>query len=85
MRLNDLRTGKAVSTGDLTVEHVLPKKLSAGSPWRPWFPIPEVRERCTDSLGNLVLVTKEQNDKGEQSRILSQASTSTSIRQAHRS
>ena len=27
------------------------------------IPIPTERERCTDSLGNLVLVTKDQNDK----------------------
>jgi hypothetical protein len=45
------------------VEHVLPKKLSANSQWRDWHPDPENRERCTDSLGNLVLVTKDQNDK----------------------
>jgi uncharacterized protein DUF262/uncharacterized protein DUF1524 len=48
---------------DITVEHVLPRKLSAESPWRGWYPDPEEREQCTESLGNLVLVTKAQNDR----------------------
>ena len=66
LRLTDAKAGKPQSLSlpsKMTVEHVLPKKLSAGSPWRDWYPNPEERERCTDSLGNLVLVTKEQNDK----------------------
>ena len=48
---------------DLTVEHVLPRKLGADSHWRERFPTPQEREQCTESLGNLVLVTKAQNDK----------------------
>jgi hypothetical protein len=66
LRLTDLKAGRPQSSslpGNMTVEHVLPKKLSAGSQWRDWYPDPEDRERCTDSLGNLVLVTKDQNDK----------------------
>ena len=47
----------------MTVEHVLPRKLSATSQWRGWHPDPEIRDRCTQSLGNLVLVTKAQNDR----------------------
>ena len=66
LRLTDAKAGKPeslIAAGNMTVEHVLPKKLSAKSQWREWHPDPERRERCTDSLGNLVLVTKDQNDK----------------------
>jgi Protein of unknown function DUF262/Protein of unknown function (DUF1524) len=66
LRLSDLKAGEAQSLtlpNDLTVEHVLPRKLSPRSEWRAWFPDPEEREQCTEALGNLVLVTKAQNDK----------------------
>jgi hypothetical protein len=66
LRLSDLRAGEPLSLSlpaDMTVEHVLPRKLSARSEWRAWFPDPEEREQCTEALGNLVLVTKAQNDK----------------------
>ena len=49
--------------GELTVEHVLPKKHGAGSAWRGAFPDAQEREQCTEALGNLVLVSKAQNDK----------------------
>ena len=48
---------------DLTVEHVLPRKPGTNSPWRGCFPDPAERDQYTESLGNLVLVTKAQNDK----------------------
>jgi Protein of unknown function DUF262/Protein of unknown function (DUF1524) len=66
LRLADIAAGEPVSLSlpdDMTVEHVLPRKLSASSPWRAWFPDPDVREQCTESLGNLLLVTKAQNDR----------------------
>ena len=66
LRLGDVRAGAPESStlpGDMTVEHVLPRKLSATSQWRGWHPDPETRDRCTQSLGNLVLVTKTQNDR----------------------
>jgi Protein of unknown function DUF262/Protein of unknown function (DUF1524) len=66
MRLTDARAGRPESAqlpNRMTVEHVLPKKLGAGSAWRTWFADPTEREHCTDCLGNLVLVTKEQNDR----------------------
>jgi hypothetical protein len=66
LRLGDAKAGRAESAtlpDDMTVEHVLPRKLSATSQWRGWHPDPEVRDRCTQSLGNLVLVTKVQNDR----------------------
>jgi Protein of unknown function DUF262/Protein of unknown function (DUF1524) len=66
LRLSDLMAGEPLSLSlpaDMTVEHVLPRKLSARSEWRAWFPDPEEREQCTEVLGNLVLVTKAQNDK----------------------
>jgi hypothetical protein len=65
LRLNDLMAGKPqnLPIEDLTVEHLLPRKPGANSRWREWFPDPAVRGRCTESLGNLVLMTRAQNDK----------------------
>jgi hypothetical protein len=66
LRLGDVKAGAPESStlpGDMTVEHVLPRKLSATSQWRGWHLDPEIRDRCTQSLGNLVLVTKTQNDR----------------------
>jgi hypothetical protein len=65
-RLTDALAGEPESLSfpdKMTVEHVLPKKLGKDSQWRRWHPDAADRELCTDSLGNLVLVTKEQNDK----------------------
>jgi len=66
LRVGDAMAGEPQSASvfaDITVEHVLPRKLAARSQWRGWFPDHEEREQCTESLGNLVLVTKAQNDK----------------------
>ena len=65
LRLNDQIAGRPqnLAIDDLTVEHLLPRKPGANSRWREWFPDPAERGRCTKSLGNLVLMTKAQNDK----------------------
>lgn len=65
LRLNDQILGRpqGLASDGLTVEHVLPRKHGASSQWRSWFPDPDERNTCTESLGNLVLVTKVQNDK----------------------
>ncbi|KAB2851763.1 MAG: DUF262 domain-containing protein [Hyphomicrobiaceae bacterium] len=65
LRLNDRIAGAAqtIDVASITVEHVLPRKHGANSRWRAWYPDPEEREQCTQSLGNLVLVSKAQNDK----------------------
>jgi hypothetical protein len=66
LRLTDLKSGMPESLSlpkDMTVEHVLPRTLRSGCQWREWHPDPEDRELCTECLGNLVLVTKAQNDK----------------------
>jgi hypothetical protein len=46
-----------------TIEHVLPQRPPATSEWRQWFPSAEERNRCTESLGNLVLIGEKQNDR----------------------
>ncbi len=46
-----------------TIEHVLPQRPSGTSEWRSWFPTPEDRAECVESLGNLVLISQSQNDK----------------------
>jgi hypothetical protein len=65
LRLNDQIAGspQAVPFEDLSVEHLLPRKPGINSPWRQCFPDPGERDRHTESLGNLVLVSKAQNDK----------------------
>ena len=65
LRLNDEIAGKPqnLDPGDYTVEHVLPQRPGRNSQWRTWFPQPDERERSTHSLGNLVLVTREQNER----------------------
>lgn len=64
LRLNDELAGslQSLSAADFTVEHVLPQKPGRNSAWRDWFPIAEERERCTNSIGNLVLVRRRQNE-----------------------
>jgi hypothetical protein len=65
LRLNEAMAGGAqdLPLDDLTVEHLLPRKPGANSRWREWFQDPAERGLCTESLGNLVLMTKAQNDK----------------------
>ena len=65
LRLNDFLAGtpQNLPMQDLTVEHLLPRKPSASGSWRALFPDPADRDRYTESLGNLVLVPKAQNDR----------------------
>jgi hypothetical protein len=65
LRLNDHLAGSVqnVPFEDLSIEHLLPRKPGINGPWRAVFPDPVERDRHTESLGNLVLVTKAQNDK----------------------
>jgi hypothetical protein len=65
LRLNDHLAGSVqnVPFEDLSIEHLLPRKPGINGPWRDVFPDPAERDRHTESLGNLVLVTKAQNDK----------------------
>ncbi|MEQ1717132.1 MAG: DUF262 domain-containing HNH endonuclease family protein, partial [Hyphomicrobium sp.] len=65
MRLNDEIAGaiSIIDPEDYTIEHVLPQRPPNASEWRRWFPLTEERARCTESLGNLVLITQAQNDK----------------------
>ncbi len=66
LRLTDHMAGNPQSFSfpdDMSVEHVLPRKSNPNSQWRGWFADPSERESYTESLGNLVLVTKAQNDR----------------------
>ncbi len=60
--------GDAVETlnpADFTVEHVLPQKPGRNSDWRAWFSSAEEREECTQSLGNLVLISRDDNERAK--------------------
>jgi hypothetical protein len=65
LRLNDelARSVTLLNPSDYSIEHVLPLRPASKSEWRRWFPDAEEREACTESLGNLVIVTKGQNEK----------------------
>lgn len=65
LRLGDSLGGRYydVDPEHYTIEHILPQRPSATSEWRRWFPTAEERSQCVESLGNLVLITQEQNDK----------------------
>lgn len=65
LRLNDEIAGtpQHLDPANFTVEHVLPQKPGRNSEWRAWFPLADDRESATQSLGNLVLVSREQNDR----------------------
>lgn len=65
MRLDDEITGLLPSydPADFSVEHVLPVRPPTTSAWRRSFPDPVQRAICTQSLGNLTLVTQKQNER----------------------
>lgn len=65
LRLNDEIAGSIgnVDADDFTIEHVLPQRPPKSSQWRQWFPSADDRAQCTESLGNLILVTQSQNDR----------------------
>jgi hypothetical protein len=65
LRLGDEVEGEmdAVDPDLYTIEHVLPQRPSATSPWRQVFASTEERSQLVDSLGNLVLITQQENDR----------------------
>ncbi|SFV27168.1 Protein of unknown function [Hyphomicrobium facile] len=65
LRLGDELSGgmDAVDPDQYTIEHVLPQRPAASSPWRQLFPSAEERAQLVESLGNLVLITQQDNDR----------------------
>ncbi len=65
LRLGDKMSGTMdVVDPDLyTIEHVLPQRPAASSPWRQVFASAEERAQLVESLGNLVLITQQENDR----------------------
>lgn len=65
LRLNDEMQSSALlaDPAGLTVEHILPQRPKAASTWKEWFPDGTVRVALTGSLGNLVLVSPEANER----------------------
>ena len=67
LRLNDAIAGapQHLDPADFTVEHVLPQKPGRSGQWREWFPTADERERCTQSLGNMILVSRHKNEQAK--------------------
>jgi Protein of unknown function DUF262/Protein of unknown function (DUF1524) len=65
LRLGDEIAGKMdmVDPDLYTIEHVLPQRPAASSPWRQAFASTEERAQLIESLGNLVLITQQENDR----------------------
>lgn len=65
LRLNDAIAGapQKLDPASFTVEHVLPQKPGQNSQWREWFPDPEERNTCVQSLGNMILVSRHKNEE----------------------
>ncbi|MBR2535533.1 MAG: DUF262 domain-containing protein [Hyphomicrobium sp.] len=65
LRLGDQISGSfaACDPESYTIEHILPQRPSATSEWRVWYPTAEERSQSVESLGNLVLISQDQNDK----------------------
>lgn len=63
LRLNDLRTDGAIHDygKTISVEHVLPQNPNPDSEWIRWFPNLEDRNRWTNSVANLVLLSRKKN------------------------
>jgi hypothetical protein len=64
LRINDEITGglQNVDPEKFSVEHILPKNPGADSEWQQLF-TPDQREKSIQSIGNLTLVTKSQNER----------------------
>jgi len=65
-----LRLDTALSEGGasynfpiITVEHILPQKPAHNSQWLNWFSTEEQRQKYTNCLGNLVLLSRRKNQK----------------------
>jgi hypothetical protein len=65
LRLNDLMAGQPqdLDPTAFTVEHILPQKPGRSSQWREWFPKADERAQCTQSIGNLILVSRDENEQ----------------------
>jgi hypothetical protein len=65
LRLGDEMAGDMdlVDPDHYTIEHVLPQRPAASSPWRQVFASTEERSQLVESLGNLVLITQQDNDR----------------------
>jgi uncharacterized protein with ParB-like and HNH nuclease domain len=63
LRLDSLLSGGGAQYdySTITVEHVLPQTVVAGSQWAVWFPDPRERLSRVHTLGNLALLTRKKN------------------------
>ena len=56
-----LSTGGATYDSLVSIEHVLPQNVDAGSEWADLYPIEDIREEWTHRLANLVFLTRRIN------------------------
>ena len=64
-RLNNLLGERAIYPPKVTIEHVLPQNPADNSKWMQSFPDSEMRERWTNRLANLVLLSRKKNSKAQ--------------------
>lgn len=67
LRLDSFISDGAASydTKILTIEHVLPQTVTAGSEWAEWWPEPHVRKEWVHRLANLVPLNKKKNSSAQ--------------------
>jgi hypothetical protein len=67
LRLDSFISDGAASydTKVLTIEHVLPQTVKAGSEWEEWWPDPDVRKAWVHRLANLVPLNKKKNSSAQ--------------------
>lgn len=67
LRLDSFMTDAAASYDPtiLTIEHVLPQTVEAGTEWDSWWPEPEIRAAWVHKIANLVPLTQRRNSKAK--------------------
>ena len=56
---------QALATDKYTIEHIVPRGRSDAPAWAEQFPVDRQRLVCAESMGNLALVTEEQNKRAD--------------------
>ena len=85
LRLNDELAGglTMLDPAEYSVEHILPQRPGATSVWRRWLPSGEERDACTESIGNLVVLSQKQNDRARNQDFLRKKEIYSTVENGH--